>query len=338
MTSPGDWVISPQNVSAPPFLDLNSAGIVLGPDVPPCMSAFYSAVWRFQPAGAATGGLNAPPSFYIGQVLTTAPAGNERIDFGALIYDGLAVCGWRAMATWQIQNRLDGLGTLWPAFQFGGFNATSPAPLPAFFRNEFNIGDTSGPVSPPVVQWNFNKGDPLTRQPNPNNVILTCDSVSMPRGKRLLLQGNPALSSAGAGTSTGVESGVFSAWTGGDTSNSRVWYPNRVWKVTMTVLVANNGGYTAYLARLRSTLSNTILGNVQDTVPDNQHLDQTETQTMYLHNATGSAVTTGFQVSLLRTACSVAGATCTFDGCIIDIEDYAATSDFTNLNFSNQIA
>ena len=279
MTSPGDWVISPQNVSAPPFLDLNSAGIVLGPDVPPCMSAFYSAVFRFQPAGAATGGLNAPPSFYIGQVLSTSPAGNERVDFGALIYDGLTVCGWRAIATWQIQNRLDGLGTLWPAFQFGGFNATSPAPLPAFFRDELNIGDTSGPVAPPVTQFNINKGDPLTRQPDPRNTPFTIDSVSAPRTMLDRIDSNT--NTAGVVAETVVLTG-----------NTKVFYPSRAFKVIVSndALPLGAAG-SCILSVRRNNVAGTQLAVTSDPLPSLTSATR-EHWEFVIRNATGGAAIT----------------------------------------------
>lgn len=182
MTGPGDWVIPSQNVSAPPFLGPNDPGIILGPEVPPCMASTYSAVWRFQPDGAATGGLDAPPSLYFGQLLNSSPAGNEGVDVGYLIYDADTICGFVVTERYEGQNRETGDGTVWAIHQFGGFKGSST--LPATFRNEFNFGDTSGAIGAflQIVQVNINKGDPLVRQPNPRNTPFTIDSVTQGRG------------------------------------------------------------------------------------------------------------------------------------------------------------
>jgi hypothetical protein len=330
MTGPGDWVIPANNVTVPTFSGPNDSAIVLGPDVPPCMQARYYGAMFFRPPGTVTNTIDRPTK-YIGLVRNLI---SGQVDEGFCLWDQKSpatICGFYAYKTTLASLAPAGSGNSVPQEYYGDIAQGGSATMTQ--GGSTNFGSVLG--SPPTLPWAVNIG---TTGTSPTLSPFTFDGVSAPRGPRLLVAGSPVLTSSGAGTSTGGETAAFSAWSSGIIGNSMVFQPGRMYKVTMTCAAFNNGGNTSYVARLKSTLSTTTLGAVTSTIPDNGHLDEVDTQEFFIHNATGSPITTGFKVTMQRSACTTAGATCTLDSCLIDIEDYGATSGFGILGFSSQVA
>src|SRR4029077_14994782 len=315
VTGPGDWVIPSNNISAPVFLGPNDAGIVFGPDVPPCMAGVYSGIFRFQPAGGAVGGLDAPPSMYFGQLVNPPLSGAEGVDIGYLIYDGAAVCGYRVMIRFTGQNRIDGTGTIWAVTQFGGVNLGT---LPKFFRDEFHFGDTSGAPSGfiNVVEVNINKGDPLTRTPNPRNTLLTVDSVSLARGLRDEV--SSAVNSAAIGAEAVALTGP--AMTFFDTRCYQVWA-----EVDAFGSVANNPAINIRQINLAGailltgqfkTAAGTAFGHVVFTgnIRRTAGTDLTDNLVLTLQAAAGTVTQRGAATALRR----------------MEIRDIGASADYPN--------
>lgn len=85
MTIDGDWGVPAGSLTLPPFADPDAGAIILGPDLPPCMQADYSAAIFWRPPGAVS---EPAPYFFIAQVRNIIGSSAQIVDHGFLIYSG----------------------------------------------------------------------------------------------------------------------------------------------------------------------------------------------------------------------------------------------------------
>lgn len=155
-------------------------------------------------------------------------------------------------------------------------------------------------------------------------------TVSIPRGVATVFTGAPALTSGGAGTGVGALSGTFSGWTGG--VNTHVFQAGRVYRLTPNWFVANNGGWTAMIAQIRSAGGTILLSN-ELTIPDNGHLDVNMGTPGYVYNNTAADITCQLNAIIQRRACQTGAAVVQLDATTIEVADIGSTTQYASLAF-----
>jgi hypothetical protein len=210
--------------------------IIAGPDLPPCMRAAFSSAIFFRPQGTATGGANAPPSYFIGQLLG---AFSGQVAEGWLVYDQNTVCGY---ITTQIQTASNsGGGALNPSVLFA-----SGAPNGVVTYNtspRLQVG--SGAGRQPYL---FAVG--VAANISPTQSPFTIDTVAQPRGLR-------------AQTSSTVNSAAIGAEAVVLTTPNFTAFDGRAykWKI-LGHLVASVGGNNANSFIRDTNLAGAVLGFV----------------------------------------------------------------------------
>lgn len=82
----GDWGVPTRTQVFPPGAPADTAAIIIGPDLPPCMQADYAAAVLFRPPGS----VSADNPYYFMAQRSALDAGQSRVDFGWLQYDPAA--------------------------------------------------------------------------------------------------------------------------------------------------------------------------------------------------------------------------------------------------------
>jgi hypothetical protein len=159
----------------------------------------------------------------------------------------------------------------------------------------------------------------------------TINSVSVGRGFLMAVSGSPAVTSGNALTTPAAESSTFTSWTSG--TNSMVWR-QRIYEVIATVSISNNlaGASTTYAfskwsVNVRSTHGAlTVVGATSDTSVQTGHLDDDKTWTFFVKNNTGTDITAGLGMSIVKGVSSI-GSNVTIDSASIAVRDVADLSN-----------
>ena len=282
--------------------------LVLGPDIPAPLVAFYSgnSVYACELAYA-----DATHMHYTVWLFITATGETARAQgwlLGTSVYESFL-------------EYIDPAATANPGRQL--FFGDAFASIPNGTQYNFS-GASGGILDPSSGTYSALELDSV------NPVDLVIDGISQPRGLLMAVAGGPSLSSTAAGTGVGTESGVFSNWTQG-TGNSFTLKARRWAQLTMSSAVSNNGGWTALIVRCKSTLSGAILAQHEITVPDNGHLDVLQNAPFYIYNNTAADITTGVEITIQRRACQTGGAVVSIDGSAITVEDKGSVFQFVTM-------
>lgn len=287
-----------------PFFALpNDPAIIIGPDLPPCMQARYSAAIFFRPPNTVTGGIHG--GIWSFKAQRKAQASTEE---GYLLYDQTTVCGF--VVAHVLLGANDTFGNIGVLEQFTPqFAGGSSAYVPDAFKWQIVGNATSGLSATMLI------GDLGT---NPNLTPFLIDGVAADRGLRA--QASSTVNSAAVGAEAVVlTTGAFTAY------NNRAYK----WKI-LNHLVGSVAGANANAQVRLVNLAGAVLGFVSIPMAAAGPFYWCAGEGYFRRTAGTDLVGT----NLVQTILTTAGTVTAFGGATgvrsIEVYDVGAAGDFPN--------
>ena len=274
--------------------------IILGPDLPPCMQARYSAALFFRPPNTVTSGVHGGMWRFIAQ--RKASANTEE---GYLLYDQTSICGF--VVSHVLLGANDTFGNIGVLEQFTPqFAAGSSAYVANAFKWQI-IGNAGSGISAAMLF-----GDPGT---DPNLTPFLIDGVAAARGLRA------RVSSTAPTAAIGAEAVIL-------TTPAMTFYDQRAYEVKWRGAVVSTVLNITTLTVRRTNLAGAIKSTTPWTITaaTNYKLDDV----FYIRNTSGAAVTDNLVLTMTASAGTTTMSGATTDVRYLEVRDCGASSDYSN--------